>query len=152
MQDCAFCLLVNAVRRCTMLRNVIDLGFLEYIEQTWIHTVNLGSSQPRQFNPFRAFWCFCLLSTGEHHPFKSQAEASQNLSNISSLSQKHLPTCLVWGEPSILFLILSVPFLNTQLNMCCHCRSKHHFNTYCFSDSKPSIADFGIHPWKLANS
>lgn len=83
-----------------------------FIEQRWIRTVNLSSSQTRWLYSFRVCWYFCFLSTRQHHPFKVQAELSQNLSNISSFSlvnsnKSIFPYVLVQEESSIKLLLRS---------------------------------------------
>lgn len=114
----SFCLLVCEVRYYAVsAKECAQLGSPGFMEQRWTHTVNLSSSQARWLNSSRACWYFCFLSTREHHPFKSQAEVSQNLSNISFFSlvnsnKSIFPHVLVQGELSIKFLSLPALLLH----------------------------------------
>lgn len=95
-----------------LAKECAQLGSPGFIEQRWIHTVNLSSSQTRWLNSFRVCWYFCFLSTRQHHPFKLQAELSQNISNISSFSPVNsnksvFPYVLVQEESSIKLLLRS---------------------------------------------
>lgn len=130
-----------SVRYYTVLaKECAQLGSPRFIEKRWIRTVNLRSSQTRWLNSSRACWYFCFLSTREHCPFKFQAEASQNLSNISYFSlvnsnKSIFPHVFVQGEPSIKLLIF--PALLLHRWTCAVVADPNTTSTRtCFPDSK----------------